>query len=103
MRTALLTFFTILLLSTALAASAFGAVGSPASVATSDLSVGSASVERQVVGTSEAVAPIVLLPPTSGLPNTSTAPSSAPLLMLMAGAVLTAGLTLIVLAGRRRS
>lgn len=109
MRTALLTFFTIVLLSTVLAASALGALGSPGSVATSDVTVGSGSVERQVVGTAEAAAPVVLLPPTSGLsgvgglPNTSTAPSSAPLLALMACAGLTAGLMLFVLAGRRRS
>jgi len=124
MRTALLTFFTIALLSTALAASALGAIGSAGSGAMSDVIAGAAGAERQVVGTPEALPPVVLLPPTSGLapvtvvpvtvvpvavvpvtallPNTSTAPSTASLGLLVAGAGVAAGLTLLVLAGRRR-
>jgi hypothetical protein len=119
MRTALLTFFTIVLLSTALAASALGAIGSSGSGAVSDVIAGPASAERQVDGTPEALPPVVLLPPTSGvapvivvpvaagpgtpqLPNTSTAPSTASLTLLVAGAGVAAGLMLLVLAGRRR-
>lgn len=129
MRTALLTFFTIVLLSTALAASALGAIGSADSGTMSDVIAGAAAAERQVVGTPEALPPVVLLPPTSGLapvivvpvtvvpvavvpvavvpvtallPNTSTAPSTASLGLLVAGAGVAAGLTLLVLAGRRR-
>lgn len=111
MRTGLLTFFTIALLSTALAASALGAITSPGTGATLDVIAGNGAAERQAHGTEHAVAPVVLLPPTSGqapaavtvrLPSTSTAPSSGLLGMLVAGAGAASGLTLLVLAGRRR-
>ena len=111
MRTAMLTFFTILLLGTALAASALGAIGSPGGGATLDVIPGSGAAERQVDGTAHAVTPVVFLPPTSGaapvaapvrLPSTSTAPSSALLGLLVGGAGAASGLTLLVMAGRRR-
>ena len=150
MRTAMLTFFTILLLGTALAASALGAIGSPGSGATLNVIVGNVAAERQVDGTPAALPPVVLfsptsgsapvtvpptsgsapvtvpptsgaapvaapvtvlLPPTSGaapvaapvrLPSTSTAPSSALLGLLVGGAGTASGLTLLVMAGRRR-
>jgi len=117
MRTALLTFFTIALLSTALAASALGALDSTGGTATSNAVVGVVTTERQV-GTPEALPPVVLLPPTSGLapvpvgsvvvpvvaqlPNTSTAPSTATLGLLVAAAGIVAGCTLLALASRRR-
>ena len=133
MRTAMLTFFTILLLGTALAASALGAIGSPGSGATLDVIVGNVAAERQVDGTPAALPPVVLFSPTSGsapvtvpptsgsapvtvpptsgaapvaapvrLPSTSTAPSSALLGLLVGGAGTASGLTLLVMAGRRR-
>ncbi len=117
MRTALLTFFTIALLSTALAASALGAISSVDGTSTSDTIVGVVSAERQV-GTPEALPPVVvLLPPTSGLapapvavqapavgqlPNTATAPFTATLGLLVAGAGIAAGFSLLALASRRR-
>jgi hypothetical protein len=113
MRTALLTFFTIALLSTALAASALGALDSVGGTATSNAIVGVVTTERQV-GTPEALPPVVLLPPTSGLapapvgsvvaqlPNTSTAPSTATLSVLVAAAGIVSGFTLLALVRRRR-
>jgi hypothetical protein len=111
MRTGLLTFFTIALLSTALAASALGAITSPDGGAAVDAILGNGATERQPHGTDHAVTPVVLLPQTSGqapaaatvrLPSTSTAPSSSLLGVLVAGAGAASGLTLLVMAGRRR-
>ena len=108
MRTALLTFFTIALLSTALAASALGALDSAGGAATSSAIVGTVTAERQV-GTPEALPPVVLLPPTSGLapvvaglPNTSTAPSTATFSLLVAVAGIVSGFALLALVSRRR-
>ncbi|MBA2371837.1 MAG: hypothetical protein H0V71_09335 [Chloroflexi bacterium] len=135
----MLTVFTIVLLGTALAASALGAIGSPGGGATLNVIVGNVAAERQVDGTPAALPPVVLfsptsgsapvtvpptsgsapvaapvtvlLPPTSGaapvaapvrLPSTSTAPSSALLGLLVGGAGAASGLTLLVMAGRRR-
>ena len=126
MRTTLLTLFSIVLLSTALAASALGAINSPAADSSSVVP-GHGPTERQVDGTPAAVPPVVLLPPTSGLapvilpptsglapvvaapapsivrlPSTSTAPLSASLALVMTGAGVAACLTLLAL-GRRRN
>ena len=122
MRTALMTLFTIALLVTALGASALGAIGSPGDGTTLKVIDANIAAERQVDGTQAALPPPVLLPPTSGaapvtvllpqtsgsgsvimLPSTSTAPPSGALLsVLMAGAGVAAGLTLLVMGRRRR-